>query len=157
MLWIGTKDGAASYDGRSWRILNMPSEIGQNSVDLILPASNGDLWFGISGGGIARRFPDGTWATYSTPHNSPDDLQVQFSELEEPDGRRTVGLLTGRAFTRFIDGAWVDDPEFPRRSRQRRQRRRRNLGALGRPARWPHGASSPWHLECLPCPVRRAI
>ncbi len=114
MLWIGTKDGAASYDGRSWRILNMPSEIGQNSVDLILPASNGDMWFGISGGGIARRFPDGTWATYSTPHNSPDDLQVQFSELEEPDGRRTVGLLTGRAFTRFIDGAWVDDPEFPR-------------------------------------------
>lgn len=114
MLWIGTKDGAASYDGRSWQILNMPPEIGQNSVTNILHASTGDMWFGIAGGVVVRRSPDGTWAIFPTPRNTPGDLQVHLSELVEADGRLTVGLLTGHGFTRFVDGAWVDDPEFPR-------------------------------------------
>ncbi len=114
MLWIGTKDGAASYDGRSWQILNMPPEIGQNSVTHILHASTGDTWFGIGGGGIVRRSADGTWAIFPAPRNTPGELQVHLSELEEPDGRRTIGLLTTLGFTRFVDGAWLDDPEFPR-------------------------------------------
>ncbi|MBK6315829.1 MAG: hypothetical protein IPF53_16430 [Blastocatellia bacterium] len=72
MLWIGTKDGAASYDGRSWQILNMPPEIGQNSVTHILHASTGDTWFGIGGGGIVRRSADGTWAIFPAPRNTPE-------------------------------------------------------------------------------------
>ena len=44
LLWIGTKDGLASYNGRTWQVLNVPAEIGKNIIDDVVPTSSGEMW-----------------------------------------------------------------------------------------------------------------
>src|SRR5688572_25683441 len=39
-LWVGTKYGAARYNGRTWTVVNMPNRAGSNWITSILAASD---------------------------------------------------------------------------------------------------------------------
>lgn len=113
LLWIGTKDGAASYNGRIWRVLNMPAEFGKNMIADIVHSASGDMWFTLHGGGVACRHPDGSWSYYREPHEQPNELPVLLAEIDEGGPELTLVLLAQHSFLRFRDGVWESDPEFP--------------------------------------------
>ncbi len=54
LLWIGTQDGAAVYNGRDWRIVDLPTRTRSNFVRTILPSPDGSLWFGTQEVGLYR-------------------------------------------------------------------------------------------------------
>jgi diguanylate cyclase (GGDEF)-like protein len=54
LLWIGTQDGAAVYNGRDWRIVDLPTRARSNFVRAILPFPDGSLWFGTQEVGLWR-------------------------------------------------------------------------------------------------------
>lgn len=54
LLWIGTQDGAAVYNGRDWRTVNLPTRTRSNFVRTILPSPDGSLWFGTQEVGLWR-------------------------------------------------------------------------------------------------------
>ncbi len=113
-LWIGTKDGAASYDGREWRVLNIPPEAGRNGIGFIVQGANGDMWFALLGGGVVRRSQHGDMTVYSAPWGVPDAYVHGLYEMSEPGRPNTIVCVGSRSLVRFIDGKWVEDPEFPR-------------------------------------------
>jgi len=62
-LWVGTQDGPARYNGRTWTKFYRPSPYQTAWVKCILPASDGTLWFGLAQGGISR-YRDGKWENF---------------------------------------------------------------------------------------------
>ncbi|MBX7223813.1 MAG: GAF domain-containing protein [Blastocatellia bacterium] len=72
-LWVGTRDGAARYNGRMWTAVNMPNRTRSNMIWSILTTTDGSLWFGTNGGGLVR-LKDETWTIFDTqtglPHNN---------------------------------------------------------------------------------------
>ncbi len=54
-LWVGTQDGAARFDGRSWEPLDMPDRAVSNYVRAVAGTRDGSLWFGREEGGAVRR------------------------------------------------------------------------------------------------------
>ncbi|MDP2875932.1 MAG: two-component regulator propeller domain-containing protein, partial [Holophaga sp.] len=67
-LWIGTQDGPARYNGRTWTKFSRSNPYQTGWVKSILPASDGTLWFGLAQGGISR-FRDGKWENFEVSEN----------------------------------------------------------------------------------------
>src|SRR5262249_50478748 len=44
-LWTGTQDGAAVYNGRFWKTVDMPNREESNSIHWILAGADGSMWF----------------------------------------------------------------------------------------------------------------
>src|SRR5207253_4846648 len=51
-LWVGTQDGAACYNGRSWTVVNMPTRTVSNDIRSMLVTTDGSILFGTVAGGI---------------------------------------------------------------------------------------------------------
>jgi len=105
-LWAGTQDGAAVYNGRRWRTVDMPDRMKSSFINAILPAADGSLWFATDGG-LARQGPGG-WTVFGTGSGLPDNRILCLAE--ERTGERTVlwagtarGLAgwDGRSWTRI--------------------------------------------------------
>jgi signal transduction histidine kinase/ligand-binding sensor domain-containing protein/FixJ family two-component response regulator len=112
-LWIGTKDGVASYNGRTWQVLNMPPEVGNNMIADIVHTATGDMWVSLHGGGVVCRRADGSWRYDREPGGPQAGLPVLLGELDEPGKPSRVVLLLQRSLATFVDGEWVLDPDFP--------------------------------------------
>lgn len=99
-LWVGTQDGAARYNGRTWTVVNMPNRITSNWVRSILSASDGSMWFGTDGGGLSR-LTDGQWTTFHTKDGLPNAWVLALAE--SPD--KTIWAGTeGGGLARWQDG-----------------------------------------------------
>ncbi len=62
-LWVGTQDGAARYNGRTWTRVSLPGRGQSRWVRSMLSASDGSLWFGqVNGGVLALR--NGVWESH---------------------------------------------------------------------------------------------
>lgn len=59
-LWAATQDGLAVWNGRAWRVHNLPDRQLSNFLRCLLVASDGALWAGRQDGGLAR-FDRGRW------------------------------------------------------------------------------------------------
>ena len=53
-LWVGTQDGAARFDGRSWTTVDLPGKAVSSFVRTVLTTRDGSVWFGKEEGGIVR-------------------------------------------------------------------------------------------------------
>src|SRR3954454_9450737 len=85
-LWTGTQDGAAVYNGRSWKTVDMPNRGESISIHDILTAADGSMWFATSIG--LARLHDGQWTLFRQGAGLPSS---RISSLaEERDGARTV-------------------------------------------------------------------
>lgn len=113
LVWVGTKDGAAVYDGRSWRVVPMPPGCPSNYVTCILPADSSDVWFGTGGGGVARRRPDSTWQTFGEADGLPSSRIRTIERIVGADGRATIWAGTEGGLAVLSGDRWskVDLPE----------------------------------------------
>lgn len=106
VLWVGTQDGAGSYDGSRWTIVNMPERRVSNYVESVLPASDGSLWFGRQDGGIARLAEDGTWTRFGG-ESLPSSRVTCLAEVPGADGKPVIWAGTyGGGLARYAGGRW---------------------------------------------------
>ncbi len=107
-LWAGTQDGAARYDGRSWKHVDLPHRERSNFVRAMLETSDGSLWFGTQAGGLAR-FRDGEWTSYEPGSSGlPGGRVNALLETAGPDGGRVLWIGTfSSGLVRFDGEAWT--------------------------------------------------
>ncbi|HJV22691.1 MAG TPA: ATP-binding protein [Holophagaceae bacterium] len=107
LLWVGTQDGAACYDGRTWTMVDMPDRRIGNYVHAVLPASDGSLWFARQEGGVAR-LKEGTWTTWSVAEGLPADRVHSLLETREPSGKSAIWAATyGGGVARWDGSRWA--------------------------------------------------
>ncbi|HEX3527950.1 MAG TPA: hypothetical protein VH988_12870 [Thermoanaerobaculia bacterium] len=103
LLWAGTYDGAAFYDGRSWTAVNMPNRTESNTVHDILFTPDGDAWFATTG---VARLHDGRWTLFGPGTGLP--AGEVFRLAAESDGARTVLWAgTERGLARWDGTSWT--------------------------------------------------
>jgi len=118
VLWVGTKDGAARYNGRVWTTVPMPSGCPSNWVNAILSASDGALWFGTRGGGVVR-LSESRWTVYSTAEGLPSAEVMSLSESRGMSRAAEVLVGTAEGLARF-DGARFATVALPEAARSSR-------------------------------------
>ncbi|MGB5200938.1 MAG: two-component regulator propeller domain-containing protein [Sedimenticolaceae bacterium] len=79
-MWFGTQDGLNRYDGQQivtfLRDSNEPGQLPHNWIWTLHSDSNGNLWVGTDGGGLAVLDPQSeTFSTYRSRKDHPGSLQ----------------------------------------------------------------------------------
>jgi signal transduction histidine kinase/CheY-like chemotaxis protein/ligand-binding sensor domain-containing protein len=105
-LWIGTQDGAAFYNGHSWKIVNMPDRTFSNFVKAIEVSKDGSIWFGRDVAGVSR-LKDGNWTTYDTKSGLPSNHVNALLETESADGATILWVATENGVARFQQERWT--------------------------------------------------
>ncbi len=98
-LWVGTKDGVARYNGRTWTIIDLTPIAGSNYIQAICTGSDGSMWFGTNGGGLAR-LHEGNWSTVSMRDGLPSNDVTSLAEAVSADGSAVlwIGTSAGISF-----------------------------------------------------------
>ncbi len=93
-LWIGTKDGAAYYDGRAWTTIRLP-EGRTTDVWAIAETPDGAVWIATDGSGLGR-WRNGVWRVFDTASGLPSN-QVRALDLDPAELVLWVGTDNGLA------------------------------------------------------------
>ncbi len=110
-LWVGTQDGAARYNARSWRTVSMPNRTLSNFVGAICASRDGSIWFGTNGGGVLH-LDRGHWTIYDAASGAlPNDQVRCMIETVGRDGEPVLLVGTRGGLARLKRGRWsfVDD------------------------------------------------
>ena len=103
-LWVGTQDGAAAYDGSSWKTLDLPNPDLSNFVRAMLESRDGSLWIGSQAGGLSR-YRDGEWLEVDFGASGLADERVNaLLETQGPDGRPVLWVGTANSGLLRFDG-----------------------------------------------------
>ena len=103
-LWIGSNHGAYLLDPDKRKATVVPVDLRDgnglpsNQVRQVLVATDGSLWFGTSGAGLAHWWPPtGSWEFFRHDDYLPDSLalDVVLTLHEDRDGRLWIGTLKG--------------------------------------------------------------
>ncbi|QQS42163.1 MAG: hypothetical protein IPM63_04260 [Acidobacteriota bacterium] len=106
-VWFGTQDGAAVYDGSSFRVVNMPNRAASNYIYDILAASDGSIWFGTNGGGV-HRYRDGKWETHNKGTGLGSDEIRALLETKGPTGEPVIWVGRRDGLSKLENGKWVN-------------------------------------------------
>jgi signal transduction histidine kinase/CheY-like chemotaxis protein/ligand-binding sensor domain-containing protein len=103
-LWAGTQDGAAVYNGRVWKTVDMPNREESNNVLDTLAGADGSMWF-ATGIGLAR-LHEGRWTLFRKDAGLPSNRILSLAE--ERDGSRTVLWAgTDKGLAQWNGKAWT--------------------------------------------------
>ncbi len=92
-LWVGTQDGAAFYNGRTWTTVNLPDRSrASNFVRALLAAPDGTLWIGTRSNGLYR-LGRGRW--------------THFVKVFQRSGRMRINALLATRSTGGGPVIWV--------------------------------------------------
>lgn len=112
-LWVGTKDGAAYYNGRRWNAVRFPPNFGSTLVQAMLASSDGSLWFGTIGGGIAR-FSGSTWSVHTAENSAlPSNEVLSLLETRSDAGGMVITAGTASGIGVYEHGTWTRLPAIP--------------------------------------------
>lgn len=104
-LWVGTQDGIASFDGKTWNQAALPTPEVSSFVRAVLVDHAGALWVGRQDGGLSR-LENGTWTTFGPESGLPAARVDSLFEAFDPSGARTLWAGTYAGLARFEGGAW---------------------------------------------------
>src|SRR6185436_1869911 len=103
-LWTGTQDGAAVYNGRVWKTVDMPNREESNNIFDILAGADGSVWFATTVG--LARLHEGRWTLFRQEAGLPSNRILSLAE--ERDGSRTVLWAgTDKGLARWDGTAWT--------------------------------------------------
>ncbi len=103
LLWTGTQDGAAVYNGRFWKTVDMPNREESNGILDILAGADGSMWFATTIG--LARLHNGQWTLFRKETGLPSNRVMCLAE--ERDGARTVLWAgTDNGLARWDGRAW---------------------------------------------------
>jgi len=105
-LWIGTQDGAAYYNGRSWITINMPKKTGSNYVQTIFIAEDGAIWFSANRGQIHRYFA-GQWESFDIPDGLASSIVNSIKETKNRKGEKVYWFGTSSGLSKYAGGKWT--------------------------------------------------
>ncbi len=117
-LWIGTQGGAASYDGRRFTPLPLPTAGGSSWVQAVAVGQDGAAWFGMMTGQVIR-YADGRFTRFGAAEGLAAEKPLR-ALLEAPTGQgravfaaTTDGLyrLDGERWTRVDLGPVFEHPD----------------------------------------------
>ncbi len=112
-LWVGTKDGAAYYNGRRWNTVRFPPNFGSTFVQAMLAASDGSMWFGTIGGGIAR-YSGNTWSVHTAENSAlPSNGVLALLETRNDTGGVVITAGTENGIGVYDGGVWTRLPAIP--------------------------------------------
>jgi len=116
LLWAGTQDGVARYDGRTWRDVVLPTRGRSSFVRDLLEEPNGDLWVATQAGGLLRR-RGADWTVYDPETSALPDLRVNALARSETGARRSVWVGTHTGGLARIEGdewrVWTERDGLP--------------------------------------------
>jgi ligand-binding sensor domain-containing protein/signal transduction histidine kinase len=100
VLWVGTPNGLACWDGMSWRGYTTADGLAPGAVRAIADDAEGNLWIGTQGGGL-NQLREGRFTAFRKNDDGlPSDNITSL--LVGRDGALWVGTSSGLA--RFKDG-----------------------------------------------------
>jgi signal transduction histidine kinase/ligand-binding sensor domain-containing protein/CheY-like chemotaxis protein len=103
-LWTGTQDGAAVYNGRVWKTVDMPNREESNGILDILAGADGSMWFATTIG--LARLHAGRWTLFRKDAGLPSNRVLSLAE--ERDGSRTVLWAgTDKGLAQWNGTAWT--------------------------------------------------
>jgi signal transduction histidine kinase/CheY-like chemotaxis protein/ligand-binding sensor domain-containing protein/HPt (histidine-containing phosphotransfer) domain-containing protein len=103
-LWTGTQDGAAVYNGRFWKTVDMPNREESNSILDILAGADGSMWFATTIG--LARLHNGRWTLFRKEAGLPSNRILSLAE--ERDGSKTVLWAgTDKGLAQWNGRAWT--------------------------------------------------
>lgn len=93
-LWVGTDNGIAIYDGRTWKILSMVDGLPSNIINDLQPSLRrpGTVWIGTIGGGVAAS-TGGRCTTVVPGTDNADSVVLSLAETD--DGRLWISTVRG--------------------------------------------------------------
>jgi ligand-binding sensor domain-containing protein len=103
VLWLGTQDGAATWDGRHLGVVNMPNRTVSNFVNAIHADADGGVWFGTQGGGL-HHLLRGAFKTYTTADGLPDDVVTSIQAGTTRAGAAALWVATNHGLALVHDG-----------------------------------------------------
>jgi len=102
-LWTGTGDGAAVYNGRTWKAVDMPNREESNTIKDILASADGSIWFATTIG--LAHLQKGRWTLLGVNTGLPSNRILCLAE--ERDGSRNVLWVgTDKGLARWDGSAW---------------------------------------------------
>ncbi|MBI4749776.1 MAG: protein kinase [Acidobacteria bacterium] len=105
-LWVGTQDGGAFYNGRTWSSVDMPNRTLSNSVRALCTGLDDSLWFGTDGGGVVH-LKDGHWSTFTTDTRALPSNQVRcLLTTRSSKGTPILWVGTREGLACYEDGRW---------------------------------------------------
>ena len=105
-LWIGTQDGAAYYNGRSWITINMPKKTGSNYVQTIFIAKDSAIWFSANRGQTHRYFA-GQWESFDIPDGLARSIVNSIQETKNRKGEKVYWFGTSSGLSKYDEGKWI--------------------------------------------------
>ncbi|MCG8454855.1 MAG: hypothetical protein MI919_01130 [Holophagales bacterium] len=110
-LWVGTRGGAARFDGRTWMTVDLPGVDKSKWVRAVHSAADGSIWLATESGGVHRLRPDGTWLSHQLPDRVTAHMKG-FMEAKE-GGKSHLWCATEKGLVRFDkDGLEIIDVPF---------------------------------------------
>jgi serine/threonine protein kinase/ligand-binding sensor domain-containing protein len=105
-LWVAAIGGVARYDGRRWARVTLPKQAAPAKCLVILPASDGALWFGTNGGGL-HRLDGETWTSWDERSELGSSVVYSLVETRTENGAPALWIGTRDGLVRFSGGRFT--------------------------------------------------
>ena len=102
-LWTGTGDGAAVYNGRTWKAVDMPNREESNTIKDILASADGSIWFATTIG--LAHLQKGQWTLLGVNTGLPSNRILCLAE-ERDGSRRVLWVGTDKGLARWDGSTW---------------------------------------------------
>ena len=106
LLWAGTQDGVARYDGRRWESVELPVARRTRHVRCLYTDRSGALWFGTQGAGLVRLDEAGWRVFSSSPGGLPGERVNALTETGFGGRRELWVALHDEGLAAFDGSAW---------------------------------------------------
>ena len=103
-LWTGTGDGAAVYNGRAWKTVNMPNREESNTIRDIQVGADGSIWFATTIG--LARLQDGQWTLFRVESGLPSNRVLSLAE-ERHGSQNVLWAGTDKGLASWDGTAWT--------------------------------------------------